>query len=212
MHDDLRPMQALSSLQSKLGIVLEEFRKKYPSFDEAFSSYTAQYGEGAVKVYDPFKISDTIDPVVIILGRTTPLFYKDSRRLLSGTQNSISIENGNVYVMGRRNPSDSKLVVWCPKEEIELEQYDSRVRIIPSRIHAAIFGLNDGSVLFADLGSSSGSILAGETSKPEPFITLYASPRVGIHRVATETKYAHQNGSAEKGSYRLAPAGESHAS
>ncbi len=190
LHDVLRPMQALSSLQSKLAMVLEEFRKKYPSFDEAFSSYTAQYGEGAVKVYEPFRISGTIDPVVIVLGRTTPLFYKDSRRLLSGSHGLIAIERGKVYVMGRREPPDSKLVVWSPKEESEIEQYDSRVRIIPSRIHAAIFGMEDGEVLFVDLGSSSGSILAGETSKPEPFITLYASPRVDIHRVATETKYA----------------------
>ena len=156
----------------------------------SFSSYTGQYGEGAVKVYEPFKISDTIDPVVIILGRTTSLFYKDSRRLLSGSQNSIPIESGNVYVIGRCEPPDSKLVVWSAKEESEVEQYDSRIQVIPSRIHAAIFGLEDGSVMFADLGSSSGSILAGETSKPEPFIGLYASPRVDVHRVSIETKYA----------------------
>jgi hypothetical protein len=97
---------------------------------------------------------------------------------------------GSVYVMGRREPPDSKLIVWSPKEESEVEQYDSRVRIIPSRIHAAIFGLEDGSILFADLGSSTGSILAGETSKPEPFITLYAPSRVYVHRVPIETKYA----------------------
>ena len=190
-HLGLRPMQTLSSLQSKLGAVLGEFRRKYSSFDESFSTYSAQYGEGAVKVHEPFKISDTIDPVVIVLGRTTPLIYRDSRRLLSGSLNSVSIEAGNIYVMGRREPPDSKLIVWSAKEEIEVEKYDSRVRIIPSRIHAAIFGLEDGSVLFADLGSSVGSILAGETSKPEPFITLYAPPRVDVHRVATETKYAH---------------------
>jgi hypothetical protein len=184
-------MQSLSSLQSKITTVVDEFRKKYQSFDEAFSSYTGQYGEAAVKVYEPFRISETIDPVSIILGRTTSLFYKDSRRQLSGSLTTVSIERGGVYIMGRREPPDSKLVVWSPKEESEVEQYDSRVRIIPSRIHAAIFGLEDGGVLFSDLGSSSGSILAGETSKPEPFITVYASPRVDIHRVATETKYAH---------------------
>jgi hypothetical protein len=183
-------MQANSSLQSKLGTITDEFRRKYPSFDESYSTYSAQYGDGAVKVYQPFKISDTIDPVVIILGRTTPLIYKDSRRQLSGSLTSIPIEAGSVYVLGRREPPDSKLVVWSPKEENEIEQYDSRVHIIPSRVHAAIFGLEDGSVLFADLGSSSGSILAGETSKPEPFITLYAAPRVEVHRVPTEAKYA----------------------
>jgi hypothetical protein len=183
-------MQELSSLKSKLGTVVDGFRKKYPSFDESFSTYTGQYGEGAVNVYEPFKVSDTIDPVVIILGRTTSLFYKDSRRLLSGSINSVSIESGHVYVMGRREPPDGKLVLWSTKEESEVEHYDSRVRIIPSRIHAAIFALEDGTVLFADLGSSSGSILAGETSKPEPFITLYAAPRVDVHRVPIETKYA----------------------
>lgn len=179
----------LASLQSRFETVVEEFRKKYSSFDESFGTYIAQYGEGAVKVYEPFKVSDTIDPVVIILGRTTPLVYKDSHRLLAGSLSSVSIERGMVYIMGRREPPDSKLIVWSSKEEIELEEYDSRVRIIPSRIHAALFGLDDGTVFFADLGSSSGSILAGETSKPEPFITLYAAPRVEVHRVPLEGKY-----------------------
>ncbi len=186
-----RQLQAVTHLQSKLATALANFRKKYPAFDEAFSSYSAQYGDGAVKVYDPFRISDTIDPVVIILGRTTPLFYKDSRRLLSGSLSSVPIDQGEVYIMGRREPPDSKLVVWSSNDESEIEGYDSRVLILPSRVHAAIFGLEDGSVLFADLGSSSGSILAGETSKPEPFITMYASPRVDIHRVPIEAKYAH---------------------
>ena len=170
---------------------MEEFKKKYPSFDESFSSYIAQYGAEAVKVYEPLKISETIDPVIIILGRTTPLVYKDSHRLLSGSLSSLTIEKGRVYIMGRREPPDSKLIVWSLTEETEVEQYDSRVRIIPSRIHAAIFDVEDGSVFFADLGSSSGSILAGETSKPEPFIALYAAPRVDVHRIPIETKYAH---------------------
>lgn len=63
-------------------------------------------------------------------------------------------------------PPDSKLIAWSLDAETELEQYDSRIRIIPSRIHAAIFGLENGEVLFADLGSSSGSMLAGEGTKP----------------------------------------------
>jgi hypothetical protein len=183
-------MQALSSLQSKLATATDAFRRKYQAFDESYSTYMAQYGEGAVRVYEPFTISDTIEPVIIILGRTTPLTYKDSRRLLVGSLNSIAIEKGEVYVMGRREPPDSKVILWSSKQEIELQQYDSRIRIIPSRVHAAIFGLEDGRVLFSDLGSSSGSILAGETSKPEPFIALYASPRVVVHRVPIENKYS----------------------
>ncbi len=85
---------------------------------------------------------------------------------------------------------DSKLVIWSRRGEIELEHYDSRVRTVPSRIHAALLWSEDGDVLFDDLGSSSGSVLVGETKIPEPFITLYATPEIGVHRVAIRQKYA----------------------
>ena len=180
-----------SSLQRKLETILEALGKKHTSFDSALNSYRAQYGEDAVKVYEPFEISGTIDPVIIILGRTTPLFYRDSKRLLSGSLGSVKVESGAVYVLGRREPPDSKLLVWSLEEEREIEEYDSRVRIIPSRIHAALFGLESDEVVFADLGSSSGSILAGETQKPEPFITLYATPNADVHRIAIAAKYSN---------------------
>jgi hypothetical protein len=183
-------MYALAPFQEKLADSIDVFRKKYPCFEEAYSSYTAQYGENSVRVHEPFRISDTIDPVVIVLGCTTPLFYVDSRRTLNGSLSSIEIERGVLYILGRREPVDSKLVVWSKEAENEVERFDSRVRIVPSRIHAAILGTETGEVLFDDLGSSSGSILAGETRKPEPFITLYATPRVGIHRVELKPKYA----------------------
>ena len=183
-------MQTLASFQEKLTDSIDLFRKKYSSFEEAYSSYTAQYGEDSVRAHEPFKISDTIDPVIIVLGRTTPLFYIASRRTLSGSLSSIEIQTGALYILGRREPQDSKLVVWSEEAESEVEHFDSRLRIVPSRIHAAILGHESGDVLFDDLGSSSGSILAGETKKPEPFITLYATPRVGIHRVELRPKYA----------------------
>jgi len=183
-------MQALSSFQQKLTESINLFRDKYPTFEEAYSSYTAQYGGDSVRVHEPFRISDTIDPVVIVLGRTTTLFYLNSRRTLNGSLSSIGIQKGVLYILGRREPLDSKLIVWSKDAENEVERFDSRVRIVPSRIHAAILGSENGDVLFDDLGSSSGSILAGETKKPEPFITLYATPRVGIHRVELEPKYA----------------------
>ncbi len=182
-------MQERTFFRSRLASVTSDFRKKYQSFDEAFSSYTAQYGNDSIKVYELFTISGTIDPVIIILGRTTPLFYRHSRRLLTGSLGSVAIEAGSVCILGRREPPDSKLLAWSHSGENEVEQYDSRVRIIPSRIHAALFAMEDSEVLFADLGSSSGSILAGESAKPEPFITLYATPRVGIHRVTIDAKY-----------------------
>jgi hypothetical protein len=183
-------MQALTFLQAKLADSVSDFRAKYQAFEEAYTSYTGQYGDDSVRVHEPSKISETIDPVIIVLGRTTPLFYRDSRRELTDSLGSLKIEGGKVYILGRREPLDSKLIVWSDRGELEVEQFDSRVRIVPSRIHAAVFGDEDGEVLFDDVGSSSGSILAGETSTPEPFITLYATPRVGIHRVAIREKYS----------------------
>ena len=105
-------MQALTSFQTRLNDSVNEFRKKYPAFEEAYSSYTAQYGEDAVKIHEPFKISEIIDPVIIVLGRTTTLFYRDSRSTLAGSLGSVELESGILYILGRREPLDSKLVIW----------------------------------------------------------------------------------------------------
>jgi len=182
-------MQARSNFPQHLADSLPVFRKKYSAFEEAYSSYVAQYGDDAVRVHEPFKINETIDPVIIVLGRTTPLVYRDSQRTLFGSLSSVEIQRGILYILGRKEPLDSKLVIWSERGEVEVEHFDSRVRIVPSRIHAAILGADNGDVLFDDLGSSSGSILAGETKEPEPFITLYATPRVGVHRVELKPKY-----------------------
>ncbi|HMK83892.1 MAG TPA: hypothetical protein VK503_09255 [Candidatus Bathyarchaeia archaeon] len=185
-------MEQLNSLQSRLEKVTENFRKTHPSFDDAYTSYTIEYGENSVKVHEPFKISQTIDPVTIILGRNTPLTYRDSKRILTGGMNSISIEPNEAYILGRRTETESMLLlVWSGKAETEITQYDSHVRTIPSRIHAAIFA-DSSDVFYTDLGSSSGSILAGETTKPEPFVALYATPRVEVHKVTIEPKYGHR--------------------
>jgi pSer/pThr/pTyr-binding forkhead associated (FHA) protein len=185
-------MEQLNSLQSRLEKVTENFRNTHPSFDDAYTSYTIEYGENSIKVHEPFKISQTIDPVTIILGRNTPLTYRDSKHMLTGGMNSISIEPNETYILGRRTETESMfLLVWSGKAETEITQYDSHVRTIPSRIHAAIFtDRND--VFYTDLGSSSGSILAGETTKPEPFVALYATPRVEVHKVTIDPKYGHR--------------------
>ena len=178
-----------SQIQSKLSTAIAKFRQQYTTFEDAYESYTAQYGDRVVKAYSPFKISGTIDPVIIILGRTTPLFYRDSRRILSGSVGYFKIEPGSVYILGRREPPDSRLVGWSLDGETELEQYDTRVRVIPSRIHAGIFSNDENDVYFSDMGSTSGSILAGESTKPEPFTTLYATSTVEVHRITIATKY-----------------------
>lgn len=180
-------MEQQRSLQTKLAACVGAFRRKYTSFDDAFSSYTAQYGDDSVRVYEPFKMSGTIDPVTIILGRTTPLLYRDSKRVLAGTLGSVTLMPGEIYILGRRRSPDSKLIVWSSSEELEIEHYNSRVRIIPSRIHASIFSVRD-DVLFADLGSSSGSVLVGESSK-EPFVVQYSTTSAGVRRVTIPSKY-----------------------
>jgi len=186
-------MQELASLNSILAAAIERFRDKYESLDEAYRTYAAQYGESYIKLYEPFRISGTIDPVTIVLGKTTPLFYKDSKKSVTGSLGSFSIMDGEVYILGRREPQDSKLLVWSSSKEIEIENYDTRASISPSRVHAAIFGLEKGEVLFADLGSTAGSILAGETLKPEPFVVIYKTPATEIHRIDLAGKYARQN-------------------
>jgi len=182
-------LEEIRKLGTTLRACISSFRKTYASFEDAFSSYTAQYGEDSVKVYEPFKISDTIDPVTVILGWTTPFFYHDSKRSLTGTLSSVTIKPGETYILGRRDSIDSKVVLWSPSDEIEIEHYSDRVRIFPSRIHASIFALESGEVLFADLGSSSGSLLTGETVKQEPFIVLYSTMTGGERRVAIPPKY-----------------------
>jgi len=182
-----------SRIQSEISAAVSEFRQRYNTFEDAYHSYTAQYGEHSVKAYSPYKISGTIDPVIIILGRTTPLFYRDTRRVISGSVGSLKIEPGSVCILGRREPPDSKLIGWSLGGEIELEHYDTRVRVIPSRIHAAIISSDENEVYFSDLGSTSGSILAGESTKPEPFTTLYATSKAEVHRITIDTKYAETN-------------------
>lgn len=183
-------MNSNSEFQKALTEAIASFRTKYESFDDAYGSYTAQYGESLVKVHDPTQINDTIDPVILILGRNTPLLYRDSNQTVEGTLSRAHLEPSGFYIIGRREPLDSQLMIWGPRWELEITQYDSRVHIVPSRIHAAIWFRDSKAIYFTDLGSSSGSIVAGETKHPEPFIVAYATPKVDIRRVEIPSKYA----------------------
>lgn len=173
-----------------LEATIRTYRKKMESFDEAYRSYTAQYGEQAVSVYEPTEISNTIDPVIIILGRNTPLLYRDGDRTVEGRLSRAHLRPNEFYIIGRREPLDSRLLLWGPEAETEITDYDSRVQVVPSRIHAGIWLRSEKTVFFTDLGSSSGSIVAGETKRPEPFIVAYASPKVDIRRVEIPLKYS----------------------
>jgi hypothetical protein len=179
-----------SEFQRALTEAIPTFRRTYESFEDAYASYTAQYGESAINVHDATQISNTIDPVIVILGRNTPLLYRDSDQTIEGSLSRAHLEPSRLYILGRREPLDSKLMIWGPNWEREITQYDSRVHIVPSRIHAAIWFRDLGVVHFTDLGSSSGSIVAGETKHPEPFIVAYATPKVDIRRIEIPSKYA----------------------
>ncbi len=176
--------------RERLDEAIREFSRRYVGFDEAYSSYLGQYGDDAVSVHRPFLLSDTIDPVLVILGRNTVLFYTHSDRTLKGDLGAIPVEQGRIVILGRRKTPDTKLVAWSVRSESELTRYDLRIKIFPSRIHAAIFAPDAQHVLFTDLGSSAGSILVGEYGKPEPFIAMYSPPRrMKMLKIPIKDKY-----------------------
>jgi hypothetical protein len=183
-------LNAVLEVQNMLSLAIQDCQSKFPSFEEAYGSYVGQYGDSAVKVYDPTMISGTIDPVIVILGRNTPLLYRDSSKSLEGSLGARRLNPGAFYILGRRESLDSKLILWGPDGETEITVYDNRIQVVPSRIHAAIWVNRRNAAYFADLGSSSGSMVAGETRKPEPFIVAYATPRVDIRRIEIPSKYA----------------------
>ena len=58
-----------------------------------------------------------------------------------------------MYIIGRREPQDSKLIVWSSCDAVELETYNARVGTILSRIHAVIAFPSEKEVLFTILAA-----------------------------------------------------------
>jgi hypothetical protein len=162
-----------------------------PDFQEAHDTYLQQYGQSKISLSEPVNLTNSIDPVVLILGRNCVITYNDSTKHLKGSQAALRLQPNEIYVVGRREPQDSKLVVWSSKGAIELEEYNSRVDTIPSRVHGVFANLIDGKNLYADLGSSAGSIIVGQS--PElggAFVRIYdpgseESPTIRFDRIFT---------------------------
>lgn len=168
----------------------ERIRSSNPDLQDAYETYTAQYGKDKIAVSDSLNIADTIDPAVIVIGKNCTIFYNDYSKTLKGSMGSINLKLGEVYIIGRRQPQDSKLVVWSSSEAVELETYNARVGTIVSRVHAAIAFPNEREVLFMDLGSSSGSVIVGESIKKGAFVRIYDpgtdnAPSIKFERITT---------------------------
>jgi hypothetical protein len=167
----------------------ETIRAANPDLQEAYETYVAQYGKDKITVSDPYNLADTIDPAVLVLGRNCTVFYGDYSKTLKGRLGSVNFKLGEVYIIGRRQPQDSKLVVWSLDGGVELETYNARVGTILSRIHAAIAFPGEKEVLFTDLGSSAGSVIVGESMKTGSFVRIYdpgpdKSPSIKLERIS----------------------------
>ncbi len=165
-----------------------------PDFQEAYDTYLQQYGRGKIALSEPVDLTNSIDPVVLILGRNCAITFSDSTKHLKGSQGGLSFLLNEIYVVGRREPQDSKLVVWSSRGGIELEEYNSMVDTIPSRVHGVFANLADGRTLYADLGSSAGSIIVGQSRElGGAFVRIYdpgskESPTIRSDRIFTSRR------------------------
>jgi len=181
--------QSVLDLKQEVSKAISNLRVKSPDFEFAYDTYVQEYGEAKLFLgSEPTDLSDTIDKVAITLGRTCTVFYSDSKRSLRGNFGEIKFQPGACYIVGRRQPQDQRLVCWTPEVAVELEEYDSRASIIPSRVHCA-FIYSESGVKFLDLGSSSGTVLVGESSGTGPFVIAYdpgaVRPSIRFDRIST---------------------------
>lgn len=166
-----QPLQT-ADLREVIEAAIVKLRAQHPDFENAYDTYTQEYGERVVTVNAPVKLSDTIDPVILILGRNCVICYYDSKKELRGSEGRLELKIGTTCILGRRQPQDSKLIAWSTDGEVELGDYNSQAGTIPSRVHGAIVMLSENEAYFTDLCSSSGTVLVGD-SKGGQFVKVY---------------------------------------
>jgi hypothetical protein len=187
-------MTQSETLKNSLMRTIDRLRSSNASFDHAYETYIQQYGKDIIAVSEPINLADTIEPVILVFGRNTAIRYSDSKRSIHGSLGSLSLKQGSEYIIGRRQPQDSRLVTWSAEgDEVELEGYNAEAGIIPSRVHAALVFQDDRHVFFADLCSSSGTVIIGESKHYGAFVRIYDPgspeyPRVKFERVFTSRK------------------------
>lgn len=187
-------MQTISSsldVKGKIFKSIDELKKSNADFEHAFDTYVQQYGSEKVSFERPVNLAGTADPVAIVVGRNCVLHYLDSTKTLRGSVGALNLSLGEFYIIGRKEPQDAMLMAWRSNgEESSLGEYNSMASIIPSRIHCAIAYLEEGQVLFTDLGSSSGTTVVGDRARGGAFVMVYDpgaadSPAVRFDRVFT---------------------------
>ena len=164
-----------NTLRSLVGTL----RTSNPDFEYAYETYSQQYGPSKI-VFDSecLNLSGTVDPAILIFGRNCVLRYHDSSKRLSGMLGSVTLEKDKSYVIGRREPQDQVVVCWSSKgDEVDLAEYNSETSIIPSRVHGAFSHLPGEEICYTDLGSSSGTVIIGESLREGPFIRIYEPER-----------------------------------
>ena len=169
---------------------IERVKETNVDFQEAYDTYIQQDGKSKIILSEPVNLSNSIDPVVIVIGRNCVVTYNDSQKLLRGNHGSLVLRPNEINVVGRRQPQDSKLVAWNSQGATELEEYNSNVDTIPSRVHGIIATFDEGQTMFADLGSSAGSIVAGYS--PElggGFVKVYDSGSKEFPSINLERKF-----------------------
>jgi hypothetical protein len=154
---------------------IESLKISNQNFEHSYDTYTQQYGKDVISVNELLSFQGAIDPVILILGHNSSIYYIESKKQLVGSLGSLTLEKNSEYIIGRREPQDSKLVIWSAKGNIEsdLEIYNPRSTVIPSRIHGTFLTSGENEVRFTDLCSSSGTVVVGESKDLGPFVRVY---------------------------------------
>lgn len=181
------------SCREEIANAITSLRANYSEFEFAYETYVQEYGADKLNLNsESTDLNGSVDSVAIILGRNCTVFYSDSTKTLRGSLGTIAFKPGSTYIIGRRQPQDQKLVCWGPDGSVDLEDYNSRTSIIPSRVHGAFVYTSQG-VCFVDLGSSSGTVLVGESSSLGPFVKAYdpgsLRPSINFNRTSTTSRH-----------------------
>lgn len=126
---------------------IEAIAESNQDFKEARETYVQQYGMNKIRYSEPTNLEGSIAPVAVVSGRNCIVTHSDSSRVLKGSLGSISILPDELYVIGRREPQDSKLVAWNTGGGVELQEYNSLADTIPFRVHGIIANLERGEEL-----------------------------------------------------------------
>ncbi len=177
-------------VREKIFKTIDNLRASNADFAEAYDTYVSQYGKEKLVFGAPLNLADTVDPVALVAGRNCIVLYLDSSKTIKGSLGSLKLREGEACIIGRKEPQDSILMGWSSSgEQVGLEEYNSRVGTIPSRVHCALTFLAEGQVIFSDLGSSSGSVVLGDRPRSGQFVRVYDPGRENAPAIKFEREF-----------------------